>query len=179
VLGKETIQKWRVFQDGIYNYLLTNNPIVEFQNRKRKENPGDNVVSQPRKKLAPVAEVLGTNMHSHWLIEKLGKKDTLCHFCNLRGVPKFTIYGCVECKKGYHVNCFTAYHCAGALTGEAKILSEMIIQSENDNGSNHICKVLGTIEDLKLPVVTEEDIALAKREKELANAKTKVRRQRN
>ena len=37
-----------------------------------------------------------------------------------------TVYGCTVCKKGFHVNCLTAYHCHSALTGKLKALMEMV-----------------------------------------------------
>jgi hypothetical protein len=76
----------------------------------------------------------------------------------MRGMKSMTIYGCVMCKKGYHVNCFAAYHCAGALTGEAKVLSEMLMKAEKlPRASNRRSKYVGTIADLKLPVMTEKN----------------------
>jgi hypothetical protein len=61
------------------------------------------------------------------------------------------------CKKGYHVNCFAVYHCAGALTVEAKVLSEMHMKAEKlPRASNCGIKCVGTISDLELPVLTEK-----------------------
>jgi hypothetical protein len=102
--------------------------------------------------MAPTSEVLGSNEHSHILIENIGK------ICLLRGIKSMTIYGCVMCKKGYHVNCFAMYHCAGALTGEAKALSKMLMKVEKlPRASNCRSKYVGTIADLKLPVLTEKN----------------------
>jgi hypothetical protein len=42
-------KKGGLFTEGVHDYMNTNNPIVEIQNRNRKENPGDDVVVSPRK----------------------------------------------------------------------------------------------------------------------------------
>ena len=63
------------------------------------------------------------------------------------------IYGCVKCGKGFHVNCFTAYHCQGALQGDSKALCDMIVH-ENPNelprASNKRSKFIGNMKDMKL-----------------------------
>jgi hypothetical protein len=88
------------------------------------------------------------------LIQNLGKKSVLCHFCNILKHKKknSTINGCIVCKKGFHVNCFAAYHYEGALVGAPKILAEMIISSKGENyrGCNKPSKYVGTIADLTL-----------------------------
>ena len=66
---------------------------------------------------------------------------------------KKTIYGCVKCGKGFHVNCFTAYHCQGALEGDAKALADMIMNGDPydlPRGSNKVSKHIGTMKDMKL-----------------------------
>ena len=64
-----------------------------------------------------------------------------------------TIYGCFKCGKGFHVNCYAAYHCQGALEGDTKALADMIINGDPydlPRGSNKVSKHIGTMEDMKL-----------------------------
>ena len=49
----------------------------------------------------------------------------------MRGIQKKTIYGCVACKKAYHVNCYMAYHFQGALEGDTKALADMVIAANS------------------------------------------------
>ena len=71
--------------------------------------------------------------------------------CN-EGDFKKTIYGCVNCKKGFHVNCFTAYHCHGALVGDTKALADMVIAANRmPRAANKTSKHVGDIETLVLP----------------------------
>jgi hypothetical protein len=136
-------QNGGLFQDIPVTCTLSNNPLVEIQNNKCKANHNNETTTSPKRKLAPVEEVLGMNMHSHMLMDNVGKMDTLCDFCKMHGVSTFVIYSCVKCKKGYYVNCYTVYHCTGALTGET-VLSKMIIQTVtgNDRGSNNLSKLI-------------------------------------
>jgi hypothetical protein len=147
------------------NIPLPNNLLV----RSNYDNSG------VAKKMPPVSAVLGTNIHPHMIIENLGKNDINCFFCLMRGMKSMTIYGCVECKKGYHVNCFTAYHCAGALTGEAKVLSEMLIKSDKlPRASNKKSKYVGTISDIRLPEITDRNkLPSPKQKTKSARKKTK------
>lgn len=95
--------------------------------------------------------VVGTNSNVHMLIENLEKKDIQCHFCYLRGKSSRSIYGCVACKKGFHVNCFTAFHCQGALAGNSRALVDTIVSTNSNNSrANKQSKCVGTIEDLRL-----------------------------
>ena len=95
--------------------------------------------------------VLGTNDGAHMLIENIDKRDLQCYFCSLQGKRSRSIYGCVACKKGYHVNCFTAYHCGGALSAHSKELIQTIVQTgESSERKNKKSKYVGEITDIKL-----------------------------
>lgn len=98
------------------------------------------------------------------LLENKGKKYANCFLCMLRWkidsetkekwIPKLrTIYGCTECKKGFHVNCFSAYHHEGALKGDTKALMDIILGSTPEKllkGMSKICKRVSTADDLTL-----------------------------
>ena len=95
--------------------------------------------------------VLGTNDDVHMLIENINKRDIQCYFCSLQGKKSRSIYGCVACKKGYHVNFFTAYHCRGALSAHSKELIDTILQTnENRPRFNKKSKHVGDITNLRL-----------------------------
>lgn len=51
-----------------------------------------------------------TSNYGHMLIQNIRKADIHCLFCMHRGIKRKSIYGCVACKKGFHVRCYTAYH---------------------------------------------------------------------
>jgi hypothetical protein len=142
-------------------YLPQPPPKAPPKKRTTDEDVGVEKYSHPspKRKMLPVHEVMGTNLHTHMLISNIGKKATTCFFCGFRKIKKRTFYRCVECKKGYCVDCFTAYHCAGALKGQPKMLAEMIIKSECGldglpRAHNRACKHVGTIADLVLHETT-------------------------
>jgi len=41
-----------------------------------------------------------------------------------------TIYSCIQCKKGFHVNCFTAYHYRGVMSNSHKALLDVVFNSD-------------------------------------------------
>ena len=40
--------------------------------------------------------------------------------------PPKSIYGCAECGKGFHVNCFTAFHGQEALSSKKEVLGKLV-----------------------------------------------------
>ena len=112
--------------------------------RKRKNGPDDG------SNRIVVEEVLGSN-NPHMLIENKDKKDINCFFCLFQGKKMKTIYGCVKRQKGFHVNCYTAYHCEGALEGHTKTLSTMIrgCNGKVPRGANKRSKYIGDMASLK------------------------------
>ena len=50
------------------------------------------------------------------------------------------------------MNCFTAYHCHGALVGDTKALADMVIAANKmPRGANKTSKHVGKIDTLVLP----------------------------
>jgi hypothetical protein len=41
-----------------------------------------------------------------------------------------TIYSCIQCKKGFHVNCFTAFHYSGVLSRKHSTLLDIVFNSD-------------------------------------------------
>jgi hypothetical protein len=113
-----------------HKLLSASSPPTSLALNKRKPNSPDEMLCSPcvatpvakKPKLPSMDSVVGMNDHPHVLIGNLSKKSVLRHFCNIFKCKKknSTIYGCIICKKGFHVNCFAAYHYAGALVGAQK-----------------------------------------------------------
>jgi len=65
-----------------------------------------------------------------------------------------SVYGCLQCAKGYHVECFAAYHHRHVLTGRSETL-QTIINAVEGVGERKVRKRksnrLSSMEDLKLP----------------------------
>ena len=96
--------------------------------------------------------MLGSNGHHHMLVENVNRKETTCYMCSMRGIHKKSIYGCTGCRKGFHVNCFTAYHCQGVLIGKTRQLCQVVLQAKKQSKYMNRCsKYIGNISDMILP----------------------------
>ena len=60
--------------------------------------------------------------------------------------------GCTGCKKAFHTNCFTAYHCSNALGKNMQTLSKMVHESvkKRKRGNHSISKYVGNLDDFNL-----------------------------
>ena len=107
---------------------------------------------EQREEVMKVENVLGSIDHGHMLVENKGRKDINFHLCLYLKKKRRTIYGCVQCKKGFHVNCFTAYHCTGALPVQTKALMTMVLRTEGcePRAKNKKSKHVGNIHTMKL-----------------------------
>ena len=78
-------------------------------------------------------------------------KDGVIYVCK-GGVHAKAIYGCTMCKKVFHVNCYTAVHCQGALKGDTKTIMQMMMVDETKapRGKLKGSKFIEEVEDLKL-----------------------------
>lgn len=79
---------------------------------------------------------MGTISSNHILLENLDRKSARCYLCNIMAndeKSRTSIYGCAECKRAFHVNCFAFYHFENALQEHRPILVRMIL--ENDGNS--------------------------------------------
>eukprot|EP00934_Nitzschia_sp_Nitz4_P008943 Nitzschia sp. Nitz4//scaffold141_size107518//58724//59807//NITZ4_004280-RA/size107518-augustus-gene-0.81-mRNA-1//1//CDS//3329536300//8933//frame0 len=53
------------------------------------------------------------DLTTHMLLENTGKKSTNCYLCTIMttdNTKRTSIYSCVQCERGFHVNCFSLYH---------------------------------------------------------------------
>jgi len=106
-----------------------------------------------------INETLGGISKIHMLLQNKGKKknnssaqDVPCYLCKLRGFISKTIYGSPQCKVGFHMGCFTAFHYKDALNGNIKALMDMIKSSEmSDNRRNRKSSYVGTLGSIVLP----------------------------
>ena len=102
--------------------------------------------------------------HEHHILlpnkEINGRKALSCHLCNLiHGTTnkRKPVFGCVQCGKGFHVECFAAYHHRHALNGRSSALRTIINSIENineDNGKKTRKRKsdrISSMEDLTLP----------------------------
>jgi hypothetical protein len=93
------------------------------------------------------------------LIKNLGrKKDPSkpqhieCFLCSQMGHELKTIYFCLKCKKGFHVNCFTAFQFCGALSRSHRTLMDVVLKSEIEHQFSHSSNYCPkSVADLKLP----------------------------
>ena len=83
----------------------------------------------------------------HYLVtnqrNKKGRATDLgCFLCHASTIKYWkTIYGCVKCKKAFHVDCFTAYHHRKDMVGSTKLLLDYV-QDSNPTALNVNKKVL-------------------------------------
>jgi hypothetical protein len=83
-----------------------------------------------------IEQTLGTIDETHMLVENLPRRsnpyrpqDIDCFLCRKMGKELKTSYSCVQCKKGFHVNYFTAFDYRGALSTSRKALLDVIFKS--------------------------------------------------
>ena len=95
---------------------------------------GQNVVNNGR---VTIASSLGVINETHMLVENLPRKtgngkpqDIDCYLCRKMGKEMKTIYSCIQCQKGFHVNCFTAFHYRGVLSRKHNALLDVVFNSD-------------------------------------------------
>lgn len=164
--AKASNTPYREFKRQISENLVS--PWLNELAEKQKKKEGNNAAS--RSSVALDRNVLGSTTGTiHMLLENKQKLDQNCFLCMLRWkvdpetnekwTPKLrTIYGCCECKKGFHVNCFTAYHYQGVLKGDTRALMDVIRTTSSEkpmHGMSKRCQKVASISDLRLKTPTE------------------------
>ena len=88
----------------------------------------------------------------HILVQNMVNKsgqitDLNCYLCSLIKKQKLrTNYGCAFCRKGFHVNCFAAFHHQDKLNSSTRNFVEMAIHMgglENKPKIKKQCKTVG------------------------------------
>ena len=65
-----------------------------------------------------------------------GTNQIACFLCSMvhnDGKRRCSKYGCINCGKGFHVNCFAAYHYRNILNGRAETIRTLIETVERTN----------------------------------------------
>jgi hypothetical protein len=79
-----------------------------------------------------IEQTLGTIDETHMIVENLPRRsnpsrpqDIDCFLCRKMGKEMKTSYSCVQCKKGFHVNCFTSFYYRGAVILVSLLLRQL------------------------------------------------------
>jgi len=62
-----------------------------------------------------------------------GNRQIRCYVCSLLEKPRKTTTSCVQCGKGFHIECFAAYHHTNGLDESTKALKTIITSVEEMN----------------------------------------------
>lgn len=97
---------------------------------KNKYSPSQ-VVKQKRKwancAFPEVEKIIGSDSSSHYLLKNVDSAVLNCFVCRFLTEKRVrTIYSCVECGKGYHIDCFTALHFQNALSDNRVLQNKML-----------------------------------------------------
>jgi hypothetical protein len=103
--------------DSLIMPLRSSRPVGRPRKRSKPNSPREGTTER-----TTIEEAVGTIDNTHMLVENLGRKnvskkpinekpkDIDCYLCRKMGLELKTIYSCIKCRKGFHVNCFTAFH---------------------------------------------------------------------
>ena len=100
---------------------------------------------------------LGSILSNHMLLENDGKRSANCYLCSLMTkdtTKRTSIYGCVQCKQAFHVNCFTLYHFRDALNCHRPVLVRLMRENAGSQGRKRRRrenKVTSTLKNARLP----------------------------
>ena len=106
-----------------------------------------------------VDNVVGDLSSGHYLLENVRKRPIECFLCRLlmreasvSDDPPKSIYGCAECGKGFHVNCFTAFHGQEALSSKKEVLGILVAAVVKDKPQfrDRVSKNISSIENITL-----------------------------
>jgi hypothetical protein len=110
-----------------------------------------------------IASSLGVRNETHMLVENLPKKtgkkksqDIDCFLCWEMGKEMKTIYSCIQCQKGFHINCFTAFHYRGVLSQKHNALLDVVFSSDEQPTKGQPSKYAPTSTDHMLLAAEKE-----------------------
>jgi hypothetical protein len=101
---------------------MANNNInsPDEQTTASTSNSSNGIAGAPEEAMScnqTIDQAVGVIDEAHMLVENLPRKmdpnqpqDIDCFLCPKMGKELKTIYSCMKCRKGFHVNCFTAFH---------------------------------------------------------------------
>lgn len=125
----------------------------------------NSISDEEKKKKVPKAEaVLGVVGSEHYLLKNLNGEPIQCFVCKLvSGRQVRSTYSCVECQRGYHVDCFTAFHFRHSMRDNLELQTKIMKALSTNTGSirarkskyvNHLCGLV--LECEKTPPTTPE-----------------------
>ena len=84
-----------------------------------------------------ITNTLGSIEEAHMLVQNIPRakkpshiQDVDCFLCRKMGKELKTIYSCMQCGKGFHVNCFTAFHYRGALSSSRQARLNLLLDAD-------------------------------------------------
>ena len=95
----------------------------------------------------------------HMLVKNLKNKsgrssDLACFLCyRINQKAKKTIYGCIQCRKAFHVECFTAFHFRHQMTGQTKTIMDLLERNDArkmDPTNWKACTKVGNLESITI-----------------------------
>jgi hypothetical protein len=99
------------------------------------ESQGDSSQLSPDESHQLIDNATGVIDEAHMLLENLPHKinysqpqDIGCSLCRKIGRELF----CIKCRKGFHVNCFAAFHYRGLMTTCHKALLDVVFKSDHN-----------------------------------------------
>jgi hypothetical protein len=128
------------FKRKVCEQLVT--PWITAAQRRSRTSPDISQHTNERSQEGnpTIEQTLGTIDETHMLVENLPRRSNLscpqdigCFICRKMGKELKTSYSCVQFKKGFHVNCFTAFHYRGALSTSRKALLDVFFVSPHVN----------------------------------------------
>lgn len=168
------INKWTFFN---FNHNICEHLITPLQNSHPVWRPAGSRKTASKQNTEStqltVSETVGIIDSPHMLLENLPRKknpikpqDVECYLCRQRGHELKTIYSCLICKKGFHVNCFAAFHFRGGLSNSHQTLLEIAFRSEKRPKITHGSSYCSTsLADMKLPQDKGRNLAKIRKRK--------------
>ena len=122
IIQKKEMRKKGICTHGSNSSISTDEPLMLDFNNPKLELPEN--ISFVSEEFRPV----GCNRVKHMLIENSGEnKQVACYFCLVTTGKRIRVgQGCTGCKKAFHTNCWTAFHCADAMGDHMRALSSVV-----------------------------------------------------
>ena len=114
---------------------------------------------------------VGNHKEEHMLVANTGNNvQVTCYFCLITTGNRVRVnQGCTGCKRAYHTNCFTAFHCSNAIGKNMSKLSAIVHESlKKDNKKRkRFSKDVGNLDTFNLDFLRKhskdtEDISRTK-----------------
>ena len=104
---------------------------------------------------------VGAHNVRHMLVDNTGdNKQVPCFFCKIvTGKRSRVSQGCTNCKKAFHTNCFTAFHCSGMMNDNIKELAGIVHAAvkAKRSGPKMPSKYVGNMDEFNLKCFRNKD----------------------